>query len=176
MPIEHLSSQQRRQPRSALTGSMGRPFDRQLLGIAPDLDADVAAGFGAATDLGRYIDRDEGGLPWPGRLLHVGSNTRCRITGGIKRPGLFKPAPQGRHRDTVLLGHGSEHNTRLAALLDEPGLEGRAVATAPVAWVEDRLRHGVLPLDDWRPVWTLAEDSSCLIRGSSRWGWADAYA
>ena len=112
------------------------PFDRQLLGIAPDPDADVAAGFGVATGLGRYIDREEGGLPWPGRLLHVGSNTRCWITGGIKRPDLFKPAPQGRHRDAVLLGHGSEHNTRLAALLDEPGLEGRAVATAPVAWVE----------------------------------------
>ena len=116
---------------------MGRPFDRQLLGIAPDLDADVAAGFGVATDLGRYIDRDEGGLPWPGRLLHVGSNIRCRITGGIKRPDLFKPAPQGRHRDAVLLGHGSDQDARLAASLDEMGLEGRAVAPAPAAWVED---------------------------------------
>lgn len=155
---------------------MGRPFDRQLLGIAPDLDADVAAGFGAATDPGRYIDRDEGGLPWPGRLLHVGSNIRPRITGGTKRPGLFKPVPQGRHRDAVLLGHGSEHHAGLTALPDESGLEGRAVAMALAAWVEDRLRHGVLPLDDWRPAWTLAEDSSCLISGSSRWGWVDAYA
>lgn len=75
VPIEHLSSQQRRQPRSALTGSMGRPFDRQLLGIAPDLDADVAAGFGAATDLGRYIDRDEG-LVIPHNFLNEINMTR----------------------------------------------------------------------------------------------------
>jgi hypothetical protein len=47
--------------------------------------------------------------------------------------GSAEPSPQGRHRDAVLLGHGGDQNARLAALLNEPGLEGRAVAPAPAA-------------------------------------------